>query len=119
MPMPAAPLSDAIAFTNGRVGVGNAIGFLNFYITTFNNLWAPAFNPENVNDRTVRNWIVFTRVVQNKTPTSGNSQERQEVVNAAVRVMYAAEAAHAAGRITTAQRDAVLGAWNSSFGAIP
>lgn len=119
MPMPAATLLDAIAFTNIRVGTGNALGLLFFYISTFNNLWAPNFDPGLNSDRPVRNWIIASRITQDNTSTSGNAQQKQDVVNATVRVLYAADAAFTAGRITTAQRDAVLTAWNSSFGAIP
>lgn len=119
MPMPAATLLDAVAFTNIRVGTGNTLGLLFFYISTFNGLWAPNFNPSVSGDRPVRNWIVSSRVTQDNTPTSGNAQQKQDVVDAAVRVLYAADAAFTAGRITTTQRDAVLTAWNSSFGAIP
>lgn len=119
MPVVAATLLDAVAYTNPRVGVGNSTNFLQFYISTFNAAWAPSFDPNNANDRTVRNWIVSSKVVEDNTPTQGNAQQRQAVVDVTVRILFATNAAFSAGRITTAQRDAVLAAWNGSFGAAP
>lgn len=119
MPIVAATLLDAVAFTNSRTDLGNTAGLLFFYISTFNNSWAPNFNPNLNSDRPIRNWIISSRITQDNTPTTGSAQQKQAVVDAAVRVLYAANAAFTAGRITTAQRDAVLAAWNSSFGAVP
>lgn len=119
MPVVAATLLDAVGYTNPQVGIGNSANFLQFYITTFNTLWSPHFDPNQLNDRTVRNWLVSSKVVEANTPAQGNAQQRQAVVDVIVRVLYAANAAFSAGRITAAQRDAVLTAWNGSFGAAP
>lgn len=119
MPFVATSLSQAIAFTNSRAAVGNPGGFLKFYITTFTSSWSPSFNPKTEKDRRVRNWAVQSGVVGANTPVTGNSQQIQDVADIACRVMYATEAAHAAGWITDEQRDAVLDAWNGSFGSVP
>ena len=127
MPIVAGDLNEAIANTNGQVSsqFSNA-GRLSFYISTFNDLdsavgWPSNFDPGNQNERTVRNWYVEAKIIEDATPAAGigTPLEAQEVVNVACRVMYAARAAEAAGRITTAQRDAVLDAWNNSFGSVP
>lgn len=115
----ATTLEEAIAQTNSRVAQGNAASLLNQQITTFNSLWGPEFDKEKEKERTVRNWFVQANLVRKQTPTQGNAQERQDVVNIACRVMYATIAAEAAGRITSAQRDSVLAAWNNSFGVLP
>jgi len=119
MPVVAVTLQEAVALTNTRVGTGNALGFLFFYISTFNGSWPAPFDPANVNDRTVLNWRPSAKAVQGLTPFSGNPQQRQAVVNSVVRVCYAADSAFQDGRITVAQRDQVLAAWNGSLGALP
>lgn len=112
-------LSQAIAHTNSRVGQANPLSLLLSQISTFNSLWPGTLNINNIDQRTVRNWLPFARTVEAQTPATGNSQQRQNVVNVAVRVMFAAIQARAGGRITVAQRDDVLAAWNTGFGAIP
>lgn len=119
MAVVATTLNDAIALTNQQVGLGNPLNLLNQQITQFTAAWTPNFDRLNENDRTLRNWEVRSQVVINETPVIGNAQERQAVINVICRVMYAAIAAETAGRITTAQRDAVLAAWNASVGANP
>lgn len=119
MPIVAATLLDAVGYTNPQVGVGNSVNLLLQYITLFNAQWAPGFDTSNVNDRTVRNWIVSSKIVEANTPTQGNAQQRQSVVDVVVRILFAANAAFSANRITAAQRDAVLAAWNGSIGAAP
>ncbi len=119
MPLVAASLNEAIALTNSRAAAGNPGGFLNFQISTFTSTWKPNFDPDNAEQRTVRNWVVQSEVVVANTPVTGSSQQIQNVADIACRVMYATQAAFAAGRITVGQRDAVLGAWNASFGTSP
>jgi hypothetical protein len=121
VPFPQATLQAAIAQTNGRAGLGNLLAQskLLFYISTFNALWPSDLDLNNADNRTVRNWLVQARLVQDQTPVTGTVQQVQAVVDIACRVMYAAIDAHTAGRITTAQRDAVLVAWNGSFGFVP
>lgn len=114
----AATLEEAIALTNGRAGLGSINNLLSSQLSVFNS-WRNSFDKDNTNDRTVRNWYPQSSLVLANTPASGNSQQRQAVVNIACRVMYATIAARSAGRITIAQRDAVLGAWNNSFALFP
>jgi hypothetical protein len=121
MPFAAATLDTAIANTNQRASLGDlpVNSLLLFYITTFNALWPSDLDLNSVNNRTVRNWLVRARLVQNQTPVTGTVQQVQAVVDIACRVMYATSDALTGGRITTAQRDAVLAAWNNSFGLLP
>lgn len=126
MPIVAATLQEAIANTNGQAGTAPLVaGRALFYISTFNSVvpttgWPANFDPNNAAQRTVRNWIVQGKLVQDQTPAGvTNAQQTQNVVNAACRVMYAAQAAAAAGRISAAQEAAVLTAWNNSFGSVP
>ncbi len=127
MPLPAASLDEAIALTNQRTSTQFGVpGRLFFYISEFSKLdpavgWPGNFNPKNEKERTVRNWIVESLVVQSKTPsaTDGDVQQVQNVVNVVCRVMYATQAALLGGRISAAQEASVLTAWNNSFGLVP
>lgn len=76
------------------------------------------FNPLLVGDRTVRDWLPLCRSLEAITPTVGDAQERQAVVDLVVRVLYAARAAAAAGRISAGQETVVLAAWNATWGAL-
>ena len=117
----ATTLEEAISQTNSRVASGNTVGLLKFYIDSFTAQWSPLFDKKNVAQRTVRNWAVQSSIVSAATPLEGNPQQAQDVVDVACRVMYATIAAHDASpqRITTAQRDSVLAAWNNSFEIAP
>lgn len=126
MPVVAATLEEAIGITNTQVGGANTIvSALQVAFTAWNDLatgWPASFNRLNTNDRTIRNWFVQSRIVETRTPAGGlgafaGAQERQDVVDIVCRVCWAAVGARSDGRITIAQRDAVLAAWNASWGA--
>lgn len=115
----AGTISAAIANTNSRVGLSSQAGLLKQNLVTFNSLWKPLFSKDSTRERTVRNWFPCSLALQKDTPATGNSQERQDVVDVVCRVLYATEAAFAGSRIKQSQRDSVIGAWNNSFGANP
>lgn len=119
MPVIAASLPEAVALTNTRVGTGSALGFLAFYISTFNAIWPIGLDINSVKDRTVLNWRPRAGAVQQVTPASGDAQQRQAVVDIVTRVCFAADLAFQDNRITLTQRDQVLSAWNNSLGALP
>lgn len=82
----------------------------------------PNFDPNNVNDRTVLNWRLKAEIIQagiNDFLVAVDLEDRDQIVDIVTRILYATYAAEAAGRISTAQRDAVLAAWNNSYGTFP
>ena len=82
----------------------------------------PNFDPSVPNDRTVLNWRLKSLIIQTNVladPGNLSLEDRDQVVDIVSRVLYATYAAEAAGRITTVQRDAVLAAWNASYGTFP
>jgi hypothetical protein len=118
MAIVAATLEQAIGITNSQIALGNAANKLLFAIQSFN-VWGSSFNTGSPNDRTVRDWLVQSQLVQSQTPNQGNAQQRQNVVDIVCRVCWATIGARADGRITVGQRDAVLAAWNGSVGLLP
>lgn len=80
------------------------------------------FDINNQNDRTVLNWNLKSTIIQARINEFGFTYgliDRNDEVDVVSRILFATYGAEAAGRITTAQRDAVLTAWNNSFGTIP
>lgn len=120
MPVTAATLEEAIANTNPQVRLAAVGSLLLSLIGQFTDEWPTTLDALNEGNLTVLYWLPqSSNVIQQvaaQTPSLENAQIRQNVVNIICRVCFAAIAAEDDGRITTAQRDAILDAWNDYVG---
>ncbi len=124
MPVVAASLTDAMALTTDRIALENrTAGQVFSQYVIFIDLVQDIFNPENRDERTVRNWMVQAKLTQAALFNFGASFAaigvilRQDVVDIVERILNATHVNTA--QIPVAQRTAVLAAWNASFGALP
>ncbi len=116
----AASISQAIAFTNEHATLANVVSALLSTMTTWDVAWGAVFSATGSTppERTVRDWIVESLLVEANTPANGNIQQVQDVINIVCRVLYATQAARVAvpARITAANETAILAAYNASWG---
>jgi len=113
MTVAATSLAEAQARSSSELRLQNVINFLAGSFASWNNLWPNSFDDTLKTNRTVSNWLVPSKAQQAGLPGTGNLQQISDTADLVNRVLYAAEAAEDAGRITTAQANAVLGAWNA------
>lgn len=122
MPFVATTLLQASEYTSERVALENrtATQVLTQF-TAFNDQFTPLFDANSVNERTIRNWLVEARLIQNELPAAGtlNPSQRQRVIEVVVRICYATVIAALDGRATAGDVAAVLAVWNATFGAVP
>lgn len=127
MPVVAADIFEAITLTTERVALENrTAGQVYSQLVLFiDGVEAIGLDLSNEGNRTVRNWLIQARLIQAELANFGapfatiGPAQRQEVVDIAGRIMYAADVAVGFGNITAPQRAAVLAAWNASFGLLP
>lgn len=112
-------LAATLASENVQLQFQQATDSLNTLFTTFLAAIVTALpDPDSVNQRTVLNWVPVTRFRMQFLPSSFDSQDDANDMSVFLfRICQATAAAAVAGRITTAQRDAILAAYNTSFSA--
>lgn len=122
MPFVAANIVQAVANTSDRLALENqTAGSIVTQFTAWNAAIQPIFSTNVQNDRVVRNWLVRSELLQAQLPagTVLNPSQRQQVIEVVCPLLYATLGAFQNSLITLAQHDAVLAAWNATFGATP
>jgi len=118
-------LTEAMQLTTDRVALENrTVGQVYSQYVIFIGAIGPIFNTNSQNSRTVRNWLVPANIVlatlnaaDADTGTIGPDL-RQQVVDVVERILNATFT-NTDPITTIGERNAVLAAWNASFGTLP
>lgn len=116
----AATLEDAANLSYARISVKWAANTVRANTNAFIIACALVLDDNVPNDRTVGNWLVPLNGLATQMAADSNNPMPQSLFNTLVewvyRMMMAAAYAQSQSRITTAQANALLAAWNTNYG---
>ena len=116
----AANLEDAANLSYARISVKWTANTVRANTNAFIIACALVLDDNAPTDRTVGNWLVPLNALATQMNADSNNPMPQALFNTLVeyvyRMMMAAAYAQAQSRITTAQSNALLAAWNTNYG---
>lgn len=111
-------LRDAAYYSGGQCGIQALASNLRVAILGFINQAATSFSDAVPNDRPVGNWLILIQSELATLPANGTGTAADIARATAVlyRICFAGDQAFSDNLITTAQRNALLAAWNDNLG---